>query len=33
MNNGFSEFDAQINTINQLSQSFDIKFWEVSCDD
>lgn len=32
MNNGFSEVDAQIKTINKLSQSFDIKFWEVSCD-
>lgn len=33
MNYGFSEIESQIKTINKLSQSFDINFWEVSCND
>ena len=32
MNKGMFEFEAQLKAIDKLSQSYDIKFWEVSCD-
>lgn len=31
MNGGFSEIEAQTKAIHKLSKSFDINFWEVSC--
>ncbi len=32
INEGLSEFDAQLKTIDKLSKSYKIKLWEVSCD-
>lgn len=31
INKGMSEFEAQLKTIYKLSRSYNIKFWEVSC--
>lgn len=32
INDGFDEYEAQLKAIDRLSRSYEIKFWEVSCD-